>query len=36
MGLTLIDWILVAAYFVFSALIGVLYARRAGRSTEQP
>ena len=35
MGLTLIDWILVAAYFVFSALIGVLYARRAGRSTEE-
>ncbi|HEX6285523.1 MAG TPA: sodium:solute symporter family protein [Pyrinomonadaceae bacterium] len=35
MKLVLIDWLIVAAYFVVSLLIGLYYARRAGRSTEE-
>lgn len=35
MGLTLLDWALIAAYFVLSAAIGAAYSRRAGRSTEE-
>ena len=35
MKLVTIDWLIIAAYFVFSLLIGLYYARRAGRSTEE-
>src|ERR671913_1875931 len=35
MKLVTIDWIIIAAYFVFSLVIGLYYARRAGRSTEE-
>jgi SSS family solute:Na+ symporter len=35
MKLVTIDWLIIAAYFVVSLLIGLYYARRAGRSTEE-
>ena len=35
MKLVTIDWVIIAAYFVMSLLIGLYYARRAGRSTEE-
>jgi SSS family solute:Na+ symporter len=35
MKLTLIDWSIIAAYFALSLGIGLYYARRAGRSTEE-
>ena len=35
MNLTLIDWLLVAAYFVFSFGIAIYYTRRAGSSTAE-
>ncbi|HEY7546052.1 MAG TPA: sodium:solute symporter family protein [Blastocatellia bacterium] len=34
MKLTLLDWTIIAAYFALSLAIGLYYARRAGRSTE--
>ena len=33
--MTTLDWAIVAAYFVVSAVIGILYARRAGTSMEE-
>ena len=33
--MTVLDWAIVAAYFVASAVVGVLYARRAGSSLEE-
>jgi solute:Na+ symporter, SSS family len=33
--LVTIDWVIIAAYFVLSLVIGLYYARRAGRSTEE-
>jgi Na+/proline symporter len=33
--LVTIDWLIIAAYFVLSLAIGLYYARRAGRSTEE-
>jgi len=33
--MTVLDWLIVAAYFVLSAAIGVYYTRRAGRSVEE-
>lgn len=33
MVLTALDWLIIAAYFLLSLLIGVYYSRRAGRST---
>ena len=35
MKLVTVDWAIIAAYFVMSLLIGLYYARRAGRSTEE-
>ena len=35
MRLALIDWTIIAAYFALSLAIGLYYARRAGRSTEE-
>jgi SSS family transporter len=35
MKLVTIDWLIITAYFVMSLLIGLYYARRAGRSTEE-
>ena len=35
MKLVTIDWVIIAAYFLISLLIGLYYARRAGRSTEE-
>src|SRR5919199_1433555 len=35
MKLIFIDWLIIAAYFVLSLVIGLYYARRAGRSTEE-
>ncbi|HEU4796739.1 MAG TPA: sodium:solute symporter family protein [Pyrinomonadaceae bacterium] len=35
MKLVTIDWLIIAAYFVMSLLIGLYYARRAGQSTEE-
>ena len=35
MQLQLIDWLVVAAYFLVTLAIGLYYARRAGRSLEQ-
>ncbi len=35
MALTLLDWLLLAAYFVFSFGIAVFYYRRAGRDTSE-
>ena len=35
MKLVTIDWLIIAAYFVVSLLIGLYYARRAGRPTEE-
>ncbi|HJU91480.1 MAG TPA: sodium:solute symporter family protein [Pyrinomonadaceae bacterium] len=35
MKLVTIDWVIIAAYFLFSLVIGLYYARRAGRSTEE-
>lgn len=35
MKLVTIDWLIIGAYFVMSLLIGLYYARRAGRSTEE-
>ena len=35
MKLVTIDWIIIAAYFVLSLAIGLYYAKRAGRSTEE-
>jgi SSS family solute:Na+ symporter len=35
MQLAPIDWIIIAAYFALSLAIGLYYARRAGRSTEE-
>ena len=35
MHLTLIDWVIIAAYFVLSLAIGLYYYRRAGESTEE-
>ncbi|MEW6211050.1 MAG: sodium:solute symporter family protein [Acidobacteriota bacterium] len=34
MKITLLDWAIIAAYFALSLAIGLYYARRAGRSTE--
>jgi SSS family transporter len=33
--LVTIDWLIIGAYFVLSLVIGLYYARRAGRSTEE-
>jgi len=33
--LVTIDWLIIAAYFALSLLIGLYYAKRAGRSTEE-
>jgi SSS family transporter len=33
--LVTIDWLIISAYFVMSLLIGLYYARRAGKSTEE-
>src|ERR687893_2369307 len=35
MKLTLLDWLIIAAYFALSLAIGLYYAGRAGRSTEE-
>lgn len=35
MKLVTIDWVIIGAYFLFSLVIGLYYARRAGRSTEE-
>ena len=35
MKLVTIDWLIIAAYFALSLLIGLYYAKRAGRSTEE-
>lgn len=35
MKLVTIDWLIISAYFVMSLLIGLYYARRAGKSTEE-
>lgn len=35
MKLVTIDWLIIAAYFVLSLVVGLYYARRAGRSTEE-
>ncbi len=35
MKLVFIDWLIIAAYFVLSLMIGLYYARRAGRSSEE-
>ena len=35
MKIVLVDWIIIAAYFVLSLAIGLYYSRRAGRSTEE-
>ena len=35
MKLVTIDWVIIAAYFLLSLLVGLYYARRAGRSTEE-
>ncbi|MCI0486676.1 MAG: Na+:solute symporter [Blastocatellia bacterium] len=35
MTLSAFDWLIIAAYFAFSLIIGLYYARRAGRSTEE-
>lgn len=35
MKLNLIDWLIIAAYFALSLVIGLYYAKRAGRSTEE-
>src|SRR5215207_9975194 len=35
MKLNFIDWLIIAAYFALSLVIGLYYARRAGRSTEE-
>ncbi|HWP43753.1 MAG TPA: sodium:proline symporter, partial [Blastocatellia bacterium] len=35
MKLIAIDWAIIAAYFALSLVIGLYYARRAGRSTEE-
>lgn len=35
MKLVTIDWLIIFAYFVLSLLVGLYYARRAGRSTEE-
>jgi solute:Na+ symporter, SSS family len=35
MKLVTVDWLIIAAYFVMSLLIGLYYARRAGQSTEE-
>ena len=35
MKLVTIDWLIIAAYFILSLIIGLYYARRAGRSTEE-
>ena len=35
MKLNLLDWLIIAAYFALSLVIGLYYARRAGRSTEE-
>ena len=34
MTLTTVDWLIIAAYFALSLLIGLYYTRRAGTSTE--
>src|SRR5262245_14206566 len=34
-GMNWIDWSIIVAYFVLSALIGLYYARRAGGSTDE-
>src|SRR5947199_9592978 len=35
MKLTLLDWIVIAAYFLFNLSIGIYYARRARGSTDE-
>ncbi len=35
MKLVTLDWLIIAAYFALSLVIGLYYARRAGRSTEE-
>jgi solute:Na+ symporter, SSS family len=35
MKLNFIDWLIIAAYFALSLVIGLYYAKRAGRSTEE-
>nr|MDQ3804818.1 Na+:solute symporter [Acidobacteriota bacterium] len=35
MKLSSLDWLIIAAYFALSLVIGLYYARRAGRSTEE-
>ncbi len=31
----LLDWAIVGLYFIFSAVIGIYYAKRAGKSTQE-
>src|SRR5213592_1452485 len=33
--MALFDWIIVAAYFVLSAVVGIMYSRRAGGNLEE-
>ena len=35
MALSSLDWVIVAAYFLFAIGIGVVFARRAGKGTEE-
>jgi Na+/proline symporter len=35
MNLSLVDWLIIAAYFALSLAVGLYYSRRAGRSTEE-
>lgn len=35
MKLVTIDWLIIAAYFLLSLVVGLYYAKRAGRSTEE-
>src|SRR5918998_3928768 len=35
MRLSLLDWLIIAAYFAVSLAVGLYYAGRAGRSTEE-
>ena len=33
--MSLLDWIIVASYFVLSAAVGIYYTKRAGNSVQQ-
>lgn len=35
MKLALLDWLIIGGYFTLSLFIGLYYAKRAGRSTEE-